>query len=122
MEGDDASDKYRAHSRRDLEMLSPLATREVSGSLGRQLWMKQKDATIAKVSCWRGTDALCTCKRSRAACGCTALTRFCVPRYTPPAAKGGTGARPTHEHVQHLASRFQQFHAALRQYAGRDSP
>ena len=40
----------------------------------------------------------------------------------PPAAKGGTGARPTHEHVQHLASRFQQFHAALRQYAGRDSP
>ena len=64
-------------------MLSPLATREVSGSLGRQLWMKQKDATIAKVSCWRGTGALCTCKRSRAACGCTALTRFCVPRYTP---------------------------------------
>lgn len=33
----------------DLHMLSPTIKREVSGTLGRQLWIKQKEAAISKV-------------------------------------------------------------------------
>jgi hypothetical protein len=115
LEGDDASDKYRAHARRDLQMLSPLATREVTGSLGRQLWMKQKDAMIAKV---RAADlTLVSLQRNavtsqeymhlaRMASGCAALTPAVPLACAPAAATGDTarGSRPTREHIQHLAS------------------
>jgi hypothetical protein len=112
LEGDDASDKYRAHSRRDLQMLSPLATREVTGSLGRQLWMKQKDAMIAKVRT-AGPTLVCFAMQSNAVpsqeymhLARAALTPAVPLACAPAAATGGTArrSRPTLEHIQHLAS------------------
>jgi hypothetical protein len=110
LEGDDASDKYRAHARRDLQMLSPLATREVTGSLGRQLWMKQKDAMIAKV---RAADLTLVSLQRNAVTSQeymhlarAALTPAVPLACAPAAATGGTArrSRPTLEHIQHLAS------------------
>jgi hypothetical protein len=47
--GEESSEyKFEQHLSHDVQ-LSPSAQREVSGSLGRQLWIKQKEAALGKV-------------------------------------------------------------------------
>lgn len=46
---DNAESKFEQRSFHDAQMFSPSAQREVSGSLGRQLWIKQKETALGKV-------------------------------------------------------------------------
>jgi hypothetical protein len=47
--GDDSSEYKFEQNLSHVPMQSPSTQREVSGSLGRQLWIKQKEAALGKV-------------------------------------------------------------------------